>query len=1020
MQVLHQKTVCFFAFCMFMIKLLLLLCIKNKIQLMKNMTDAKRIFSLLLMVSLFMTASAQRMISGTVVDKGSGEGIMMATVMLLKTDSTLITGVSSDDAGKFSLQAPENGDFLVKVSFLGYDTMVKNVHVSDDKDVSLGDLVMNLNAILLKETTVVGATPKVVIKQDTFIYNASAYRTPEGSVIEELVKRLPGAEVGDDGSIKINGKNVDKILVDGKEFMKGDTKTAMKNLPTSIVERVKAYDQQSDLSKVTGIDDGEEKMVLDFGIKKGMNKGFFGNVDLAIGTHGRYSEKLMASYYKDQLKIMLFGSLNNVNDAGFPGGGRGRFGAGRQGLNNAKMFGVNFDFEPSKAFELDGSVVWNHNNSDMNTWRSAENFISRSGAFNNSHSLRYGRSDRWKGNFEVKWEPDTLWNFKLEQDFTLSTNDSRGISRSAAYNEDPYLYSEDPLSQEAIDFLAASELMTNTNRNNQISYSDDKQSSTSFRINRKLGSNGRNLTLRAGLDFSQGAEQALSIQNVHLYLMKNALGNDSTYQTNRYSITPTKNWGYNLMATYSEPLMKATFLQLTYTFRYNYRKSDRSTYGFSNLGETFFDGIAPAYRGWDSYLSRLVNPLESYWDADQSRFSEYKNFVHDIRLMLRMNRSQYRLNAGVMLQPQQSQFVQNYQGIYVDTTRNVFNVSPTIDLRYRFSKISELRVNYRGNSSQPGMAQLLDITDDSDPLNISKGNPGLKPAFINNLRVFYNNYFPNHQRSLMVHLNYSNTRNSISNMVTYDEKTGARTTRPENINGNWDLSGALMFNTSLDSVGKWNLNTFTTYNYNNYVGYINLHQLAVAQKSTTRSSTLGERLSASYRNAWLDVEVDGSVAYTHSKNALQAQYNLNTWEFSYGTTINVTMPWGMTLSTDLHENSRRGYNDRSMNTDELIWNAQVSQGFLKGNALTMTLQFYDILHNQSNFSRTVNAMQRSDVRYNSITSYIMLHAIYRFNAFGGKQAREKMEKNRPDGRRERRAGRGFGGGRLPMGGGFYE
>lgn len=357
--------------------------------------------------------------------------------------------------------------------------------------------------------------------------------------------------------------------------------------------------------------------------------------------------------------------------------------------------------------------------------------------------------------------------------------------------------------------------------------------------------------------------------------------------------------------------------------------------------------------------------------------------------------------------------------------RHVFNVSPTLELRYKFSDVSQLRINYRGTTSQPAMADLLDIVDDSDPLNVHRGNPGLKPSFTNSLRFFYNTYKERRQQTLMSFLDYSNTRNAVSNRVTYDETTGGRTTQPENINGNWNVNAGLMFNTAIDSAGVFNVNTFSNLGYNNYVGYVSLNSTSGSQCNVTRSFSLSERLATSYRNSWLELELDGSFTYAHSKNELQQQNNLNTWQFAYGATLNFTLPWGMQLSTDLHQNSRRGYADRALNTNELVWNAQLSQSFLKGSPLSVSVQFYDLLRQQSNFSRSINAYQRTDTEYNSINSYAMLHVVYRFNLFGGKDARQQMRKNRPEG--EGPGGPppgGMPGGRRPagsvrpMGGGF--
>ena len=259
---------------------------------------------------------------------------------------------------------------------------------------------------MLKGATVTGQAAKVTLKEDTFVYNASAYRTPEGSVVEELVKKLPGAQVDDDGKITINGKEVKKILIDGKEFMTGDTKTAMKNLPTSIVERVKAYDQKSDLARVSGIDDGEEETVLDFGIKRGMNRGYMVNADLAAGTRSRYSGRIFAGMQSSDLKIFIPMSANNVNDMGFPGGGGGRFGGGRQGLTATKMLGFNLNYEKKDRFKLDASIRWNHSNVDAVVRRSTEDFMSgNASTFSNNLTSNMSRTNSWNARFRLEWTP---------------------------------------------------------------------------------------------------------------------------------------------------------------------------------------------------------------------------------------------------------------------------------------------------------------------------------------------------------------------------------------------------------------------------------------------------------------------------------------------------------------------------------------------------------------------------------------------------------------------------------------
>lgn len=968
----------------------------------------RSILSMLLMLVAIASLAQERLISGKITDRDTKDPVEQVTIQLLKTDSTYVSGAISDERGLFHVNAPANGKYLLKITSVGYKPTVKRIQISEDKNLAMGNVVIGADAIMLKGAVVTAMAQKVSLKEDTFVYNSAAYRTPEGSVVEELVKRLPGAEVSDDGTIKINGKEVKKILVDGKEFMTGDTKTALKNLPTSIIDKIKAYDEKSDLSKVTGIDDGEEQTVLDFGVKKGMNKGVISNIDLGVGNKNRYNMRGMGGYFANNNRFMLFANANNTSDRGFGGGpGRGFWG-GANGLNASKMIGANYNYELKDKFKFNTSLRWNHSDGDVWSSRSSENFMGTSSSFSNSLSQSYSRSNSWNGNIRLEWMPDSMTNILFRPSISWSSSDGLSGSQSASYNKDPYtITTKDPLSEEGIEEMEKAEAMVNSQLTNGITYSDNNNINGMLQVNRKLGNKGRNITFRVDAKYTDNDSKSISLNNAKLYLVQTAEGKDSTYQTNRYNLTPSKNYSYAGQLTYSEPLWKATFLQFSYKFTYSYSKSDRSTYDFSKYAMSGNH----EYRGWDSYLNPFAGHLNDYRDDNLSRFSEYRNYNHDIQVMMRFIRQKYNLNFGVMVQPQQSKYIQDYQGVHVDTVRNVVNVSPTLDFRYRFSKMSNLRINYRGTTSQPSISQLLDITDNSDPLNISMGNPGLKPSFTQNFRLFYNNFVQNHNKGIMTFVNFSTTNNSISNKVTYDETTGGRITRPENINGNWNAMGAFMFNCSIDSAGVWNINTGAHANYNNYVSYLSLDKKSDSQKNTTRSITWRQNLSFSYRNDWAEFSLDGTLTYNKAKNKLQPTSNLETWQFSYGPSMTLTAPWGTSLNSSLSINSRRGYNDSSMNTDEFVWNAQLSQGFLKGKPLTIMLQFYDLLRQQSTFSRAISATSRTDTEYNAINSYAMLHVVYRLNLFGGKEARKGgFDGPGGPGGRPNFHGRPFGGG----------
>ena len=952
---------------------------------------------------MVITASAQRTVTGKVVEQDTQEAVIQATAALLTGEKVVANAVTST-SGSFSIKAPKEGSYTLKVTYVGFKTYSKKITIKEGKDYHAGTISLEPDAIMLKGATVTARAQKVTLKADTFVYNAAAFRTPEGSVAEELVRRLPGAEISDDGTIKINGKEVKKILVDGKEFMTGDTKTAMKNLPTNIIDRIRAYDKQSDLARVSGIEDGEEETVLDFGIKQGMNKGIMVNADLAAGTEKRYAGRIFGGVMMNDTKVFLMTNANNTNDMGFPGGGGGgRWGGGRQGLTANKMTGVNFNYENTDKLKLDGSVRWNHSNGDAFSKRTSETFYSQSTSqYSNNVSHNFTRSNNWNAQMRLEWQPDSMTNILFRPTFRYNSNDGDNSNDEATFSENPYNYVQAPLDEMAT--LIRQGIVLNNRDQQSISYSDSKNLNGMLQFNRRLSNNGRNITVQLNAGWSDGESRSISDSYIN-YFQTGIVTGDTI---NRYSITPTKNWNYRARLTYSEPIFPRTYLQFSYQYEYRYQKSDRGTYDFSSLPELY--AWNPDYRSWDSYLGHFgVTNLDPYKDLDQSRFSEYENYIHTAEVMLRIVRNAYTFNIGVQMVPQKSHFTQDYLGVHSDTTRTVTNFAPTMDFRWKKSATGQLRFTYRANTQQPQMSDLLDITDNSDPLNIQKGNPGLKPSFRQNFNLFYNDYFQKHQRAVMTFINFNTTSNAISNKTTRMEN-GGRITQPENINGNWNGNVGFMFNTAIDSAGYFNVNTFTNLSYAHNVGYVSVDMMSDSEKSVTKSLGVGERLAASYRNDWLEIELNGSLNYQHNRSELQTYNNLDTWQFSYGGMIGVTAPWGTALTTNLNMQSRRGYADESMNTNELIWNAQISQSFLKGKPLTISLQLYDILHQQSTISSQLTASMRSDTEYNAVTSYGMLHVIYRLNLFGGASSFGGGRRG-PGG-----PGGGFGGGRGGRGG----
>lgn len=974
----------------------------------------KKLGMFLLLAWIAFQVSAQKIsVSGTVMDGELNEPMASAAVALLKADSTLAAGVSTDFNGKFKLSA-KSGSYILRVSFMGYRTVYQNLTLSKQKsNVTLAPITMNVNPVMLKGAEITARQSKVEMKEDTFVYNSSAYRVPEGSALEELVKKLPGAEVDEDGTIKINGKEVKKIMVDGKEFFDNDTKMAMKNLPTNIIDKIKAYDKQSDYSKMTGIDDGEEETVLDLSIKKGMNQGWMTNVDLGYGTEDRYTGKVMVNRFTDRLQLSLIGSMNNTNDQGFPGGGFRGFGGGSSGQVTSRMVGLNFDWENGKkdreagALELNGNVRYSYRSTDNWSKVNSERFLSSgsSSSFGNSENRSLSDATSVNANFRLQWSPDSMTRIMFRPNFSYSKNNSNSDALSLTFNQDPYAFVSNPLTDDLTQLFADSAVV-NKSDNESTSDSESKSFDGMLMINRRLNSTGRNITLRLNGGYSDSKSTSFSKSLTNYYLQD--AREDYNHQ---YNLNPSKSYNYSADLSYSEPIFTGANLQFSYKFQYRYSDSDRSMYSLDSLLAKAADGDEQfeqflQYQADGFPLTFLPGEdfLELCKNYRNSQYATYTEYNQEANAMFRYRLGDFKLNAGASFQPQKTYM--DYQKGDLDTSvvRQVFNWAPRVDVRYKISKTSMLRFRYSGRAGQPSMTNLLDVVDDSNPLSISRGNPGLKPSWTNTFFMFYNNYIPDLQRGWVFHLNANIMNNNISTAVLYDEATGKTLSMPMNINGNWNSSGMIMFNSALGEKKYFNISTFTSARYNNEVGYVSSNAdfkdvyatitadeiLKQTQKSTTRTWNLGERLNLNFRNDLLDLGVNGNINYQHARNDIQENANLDTYTFSYGASAIINMPWNMSFSTDLTEESRRGYNDASMNTNELIWNAQLSQSFLKGNAATVSVQWFDILRQRSNISRTLSALERRDTWTNAINSYVMVHFIYRLNLMGGKEGRAGM------------------------------
>ena len=962
-------------------------------------------------------------VNAHIIDGSTTENMPQVTVQLFELpDTTFIYGTVTDNEGWFNIKKVPVGEFLLRYSFMGYSTQEFSFKtVKEDRERALGVFRLYEKSIMLTEAVIEDALPPTQVVDDTLMFNVSAFRVPEGSVLEELIKRLPGVEVDENGGITVNGRRVSRILVDGQEYFGNDQQMATKYLPVNIIRRIKTYQRQSDLARITGIDDGEEETVMDLEIKPNMRNGWLHNIDGGIGKpvgkndYGEWVKYLYSGRYtlnRFQANTQFSVNANTQNS------GRGN------GVGYNHQLGVNFSKNIGEPYPrrrnefplvIGGNIRYNGSTSRSLSESESETFTTQyqSASFRNNRSNSNSGNNSVNGEFRMEWMPDSSLNIIFRPSFQISRNHSNSNSGSVTFNEDPYIATDMVNVLDEYGYLP-SEVMdsigVNSQRSNNHSITGNNQVSGEFQFNKRFNDLGRNFTVRFTFSSTKGTNDSFSYSDQKYY-------QDHSRDTvmNRYNASPTDNSSWSGRVMWSEPIDSGRGnLQFSYQVQVNNRNQNRETYvlwgnDYNNWYDTWY----------------LPDDLTPYRDDRLSRSATNVSRNHTLTLQFRYNFVNSNINIGVNFMPQYTG-MDNFQymgKVIGDTSRVVYNWSPSVNYRYRFDRQKSLQFTVRTNTSQPSMEDMMDITDDSNPLNIRKGNPGLLPTLRNTAEINYQNYITETQKTINIRVSLENSLRNITQKTDYDPSTGVSVTQPINMDGfwtNWSSSGNLTYNQTIPNT-KWRYNASANGSYRHQESYMRTGSIGQynpgagtggsAVLSATNTISAGENASVTYRNTWLEVTANGRFTYNHSENNQRQNQNMDTYTFSYGGRANARLPWrNLNLGTDLTMQSRRGYSG-SYNRNDLIWNANASFSFLKGNAGTLQIQYYDILNDESNVTRSVSTTGRTDTKNNSIHSYIMVHFILRANVFGTRAARQEM-------RAENRAlmGRGGAGGFAGGGG----
>lgn len=903
---------------------------------------------MLLMILFSPMAFAQQSgvnVTGSVVEQGSDTPIEQATVRLLNVkDSAMVRGVVSARNGSFTLKNVKKGSYLLHITFIGYDPLYQPLQITGKKNpVNVGKLELSDGAIELGEAVVIGKAPKVTVRNDTVEYNADSYKVTEGSVLEDLLKKMPGVEVDSEGKITVNGKEVKKVMVDGKEFFSDDPKVASKNLPAKMIDKLQVLDKKSDMAQMTGFDDGEEETVINLTVKPGMKQGWFGNAYGGYGSKDRYEGNAMVNRFVNNDQITFMGGTNNTNNMGFSdlastmfsgmgggGGRRGGFGAG-SGITSSGNAGLNFskEFKPDKL-TLGGNTRYSHSDNDARSKSDRQNILpGDSSSYDNSEAMSRTKSDNFGVDFRLEWKPDTMTQLIFRPSFSLSHSMNDNFSDATTLDNE----------RDTV----------NTNKSSNYSESNGYNLNASIDFSRKLNNKGRVFSATLSGGNSDSYSDGMNRSDIVYFNQTDALKNSIIDQRSRYD---NKGFNYRAYVSWVEPIGHNNFIQATYSI------SQRKQEALKNVYNQDADGI--------------YNVLDSAYNQ-----SYRNNFISQrASLSFKSQRAKFNYTIGLNLDPSYSSS-ENFVG---DTTlskitRKVVNLSPMAQFNYMFDKRTNLRIMYNGRTSQPSMTQLQPVADISDPTNITIGNPDLNPRYTNNVFIRFQQFTPEKQRAFMIMANGSYIINDIVSYTSYNQETGVKTTTYKNVNGNYSGNVRMMLNTPLKNK-KFSINSMTMASFANSNGYIN------EEKNTNRNLILSERGGIDFRSSYLDLGVNGNIRYNATSNSLQKENNQNTFNYGAGGYTTIYLPLNFKIESDVNWSTNSGYGD-GFKQNEVLWNASASKSFLKNNQGTLRFKIYDILQQRSNISRSVTASYIQDSEYNTLGSYFMVHFIYRFSIFKG-------------------------------------
>lgn len=906
---------------------------------------------LFLLIPTILFAQKTRTVKGLVCTtsetKKGEEPLPYASLVILEgKDSTFVKGVASDADGRFNLQfTPQKGtQYLLKASYTGMQSVFRKLD-SNASTINLGSILLE-EGIELGEVTVNARMRDVDQVGDTTVINAAAYKTPEGSYLETLVKRIPGMEYDSETkTLKYNGLPINEINVNGEAFFSGDNKMALENLPVELISKIKVYDKKSKLEKLTGVSTGKENYVLDLQTKEEFNGTLLASGKAGYGNNNKKDFNLQGNYFK-----------NNGNNFSVIANSGNLHMRTSYKDNIQENVAVNFTQKYNKKLTLNGNVSYHHNEQGNISTSYNEQYLTSGNKYQYSAGNNTNRNRNMNSSLGLNWQVDTLTFVNFFGNFSLVRNNNANNNRQATFNENPHLDILDPFSH--INNVP-DELRINDIAMGSLMQGEQRRYSFHANIMRRINKKGSSIGLTAQYNDSKNDNNNFSISSTTYYQLKNSAGNDSILYRNQYSsnLSPNRQQGIGLM--FSHPFSKKLHAQISYNLNYSKQKNDRNTYDLSGFMEE--TAVQPGYlpEGYEaSYIDSLSNRSHS------------STLQHGINLHFNYSDTIWNINAGVSVQPERRSLNQKTGLHRADTTLHSVGFQPMLFISWQKKK-NRITLNYYGNTWQPSLYDLISPTNNSDPLNITRSNPNLKPTYNQSVRLEAQNT----KEGLFATLNWNNRINSQTRAVIYNQQTGGRETYPVNINGNWNISGVFRYQ---KRIKDFNLSANAGGSFAQDVNLINENQSEQPERSATHNTGLNSDLRLSYQPKWGNLDLNGRWNFQHSSNSL-LETDTYTRNYTFGLNGFADLPGGIQLRTDANYSFRNGTNIKKGEDDQIVWNASITWRFLKKKQAEISANWVDILSQQKNYFRGTMADGLYENHTQQIGSYFIVSVKYRFN-----------------------------------------